>query len=229
MQLTAGQGGLQHVAGVDTAFGGAGAHHGMYFIQEQDYLPSGRLHLVHDRLEPFFELTPELGAGDQRPHVQGQDPAVLQRSGHVARDDPGGQALHDGGLAHAGLTDDHGVVLLPAGQGLHHLPDFGVPSHHRVQLALPGQPGEVDAVAFQGAVAALGPRVVHPVAAPYLHQCLVHLFPVDSELLEHPGRFSLGLHRGRDEEVFNGDQFVLHAVGFELGLVHQPQGARGRE
>ncbi len=201
----------------------------MNFIQEQDHLPRGRLHLVHHRLEPLFELTPKLGAGDQGAHVQGQDPAVLQRSGHVARDDSGGQALDDGGLAHASLTDDHGVVLLPAGQGLHHLPDFGVPSHHRVQLALPGQPGEVDAVAFKGAVAALGPRVVHSVAAPDLHQRLVHLFPVDPELLEHPERLPLGLHGGRDEEVFNGDQFVLHAVGFELGLVQQPQGAGGRE
>ena len=38
-------------------------------------------------------------------------PLVLQALGHVALDDALGEALDDGGLADAGLADEHRVVL----------------------------------------------------------------------------------------------------------------------
>ncbi len=43
--------------------------------------------------------------------VERDQAPVAQALGHVALDDALGQALDDGGLAHAGLADEHGVVL----------------------------------------------------------------------------------------------------------------------
>ncbi len=46
---------------------------------------------------------------------------------------------------------------------------------------------------------ALGPGVVHPVAAPHRHQGLIHLLLIDSEFLENRSGIALGLHGGGDE------------------------------
>ena len=64
-------------------------------------------------LEPLLELAAELRPGDERAHVQGDELAVLQALGDVAGDDPLGQPLDDGRLAHARLADQHRVVLGP--------------------------------------------------------------------------------------------------------------------
>jgi hypothetical protein len=60
--------------------------------------------------------------------------------------DPLGQALHDGRLADARVTDEHRVVLATPGQHLDGLLDLLVPSDHRVDTALAGQVGEIAAV-----------------------------------------------------------------------------------
>ena len=56
-----------------------------------------------------------------------------------------GEALDDGGLADAGLADQHGVVLLAAREDLHHALDLGLAADDRVGLALGGLPREVAA------------------------------------------------------------------------------------
>ena len=60
-------------------------------------------------------------------------------SGHVAGDDALGQPLDDGGLADAGLADEHRVVLGTPGQHLHDPADLGVAADDRVELALAGR------------------------------------------------------------------------------------------
>ena len=62
-----------------------------------------------------------------------------QRLGHVAVHDALGQALDDRGLAHAGLADQDGIVLGPAGEHLHDPPDFLVPADDRIELSLAGR------------------------------------------------------------------------------------------
>ncbi|GIU99002.1 MAG: hypothetical protein KatS3mg014_0618 [Actinomycetota bacterium] len=54
-----------------------------------------------------------------------------------------GETLDDGGLADTGLADEHGVVLRPAGQDLHDPLDLPLAPDDRVELALPGELGEV--------------------------------------------------------------------------------------
>ena len=89
------------------------------------------------------------------PMSSDDQPLVPQRLRDVAGDHPLGEALDDGGLADAGLADQHRVVLGAPGQHLDHSPDFRVPPDDRVDLALAGALGEVDAVLLQRLVAAL--------------------------------------------------------------------------
>ena len=161
-QLAAGQHRLEHVAGVHRALGGAGPDDRVQLVDECDDLAVGLLDLVEDGLEPLLELAAVLGAGDHRAEVERDQPLVPQRLRHVAGHDPLGQALDDRGLADAGLADQHGVVLGPPGQHLDHPADLGVPADDRVELAVAGGRGEVDAVLLQRLVRALGVRRGHP-------------------------------------------------------------------
>ena len=90
------------------------------------------------------------------PRSSDDQPLAAQRLGHVAGDDPLGQALDDGGLADAGLADQHRVVLGPPGQHLDDPADLGVAADDRVELAVAGALGQVDAVLLQRLVGALG-------------------------------------------------------------------------
>ena len=143
VQLAAGQRRLEHVAGVHGPLGRARAHDGVHLVDEEDDLPLGGDDLLQHGLEPLLELAAELGAGDQRAHVEREDLLVLQPLGHVAVDDAAGQPLDDGGLAHARVADQHRVVLGAPGEDLDDAPDLLVAADHRVELALAGQLGEV--------------------------------------------------------------------------------------
>ena len=122
--------------------------------------PVGLLDLLEDGLEAVLELAAVLGAGDQGAQVEGHDALVLEGLGDVAGDDAAGEALDDGGLAHAGLADEDRVVLGAAGEDLDDAADLVVAADDRVELALAGQLGEVAAVALEGLVAVLGVGVV---------------------------------------------------------------------
>ena len=78
----------------------------------------GAADLVHHRLDALLELAAVLRAGDHHRQVEHDDAAVGQQLGHVAVDDPLGEALDDGRLADAGLAQQHGVVLRAAAEDL---------------------------------------------------------------------------------------------------------------
>ena len=90
------------------------------------------------------------GAGDERGDVERDELLVLQRLGDVAGDDALGEALDDGGLADAGLADEHGVVLGAAGEHLADPADLGVAPDDGVELAGARDLGEVDAELLEG-------------------------------------------------------------------------------
>ena len=118
----------------------------MQLVDEGDDLAVAALDLVEDGLEALLELPPVLRAGDHRPHVERDERLALQGGRHVALDDAPGEALDDGGLADAGLADEHGVVLGAASQHLAHAADLGVTPDHRVELAAARDVGEIHAV-----------------------------------------------------------------------------------
>ena len=118
--------------------------------------PSDDLHFLQDGLQALLEFAAELRAGDQRAHVERDDALVLQAFGHVAAHDALRQTFHDGGLADAGLADQHRVVLGAARKNLDDAADLFVAADHRVELALRGELGEIAAVFFEGFVGGFG-------------------------------------------------------------------------
>ena len=127
--------------------------------------PSSLRQFVQHGLQALLEFAAELGAGQQRRHVERQHALALERLGHLARDDALRQAFDDGGLAHAGLADQHRVVLGAALQHLDGAADFLVAADHRVELAQAGALGQVHAVFLQGFALAFGIGAVHALAA----------------------------------------------------------------
>ena len=152
LQLAPGQHGLEDGGGVDGALGRARTHQGVELVDEQDDVAPGA-DLLEDLLQPLLEVAPVPGAGHQGAQVEGVELLALEGVGHVVGHDALRQALDDGGLAHAGLADEDGVVLGAAGQHLHDPLDLALAADDRVELLLPGQLGEVAAelVEDQGA------------------------------------------------------------------------------
>src|SRR5262249_40924968 len=149
LDLAAGQGRLEDVAGVDGALGAAGADQGVELVDEQDGV-LGAADLVHDRLDALLELAAVLGASDHHGPVEHGRALVAEQLGDVAIDDELGEALDDGGLADAGLAQEHGVVLGAARQHLDDALDLVGPADDRVELALARQLGQVPTEGVQG-------------------------------------------------------------------------------
>ena len=148
LNFPAGQRGLQDVARVHRPLAVARAGDAVDLVDEQNDIAQP-FDLVDEALDPLLELAAELGAGHQGGEVQPVELFALEAGGHLAPSDALGNALGDGGLAHAGLADEAGVVLLAAGQDLDGAVNFLVAAHDLVQLAGGGPGGEVLAVFIQ--------------------------------------------------------------------------------
>ena len=75
MQFAARQRRLEEIGCVHGAFRLAGAHERVHLVDEQDDAAGRRLNLRQHGLEPLLEFAAELGAGDERPHVERQEPS----------------------------------------------------------------------------------------------------------------------------------------------------------
>ena len=83
MQLAPRQRRLQKVGRVHRAFGFPGTDQSVHLVDEQDNVARSLLHLVEHTFQPLLEFATIFGAGDQRAHVQRQQPTILQRVRHV--------------------------------------------------------------------------------------------------------------------------------------------------
>ena len=215
LQLAAGQHRLEDRGRVDRALGRAGTHQRVQLVDEQHDVPAGA-DLLEDLLEPLLEVTAVAAARDQGAQVQRVELLVLERLGDLALDDRLGQALHDGGLADAGLPDQHRVVLRTAGQDLHDPLDFLLPPDDRVELALAGGLGQVatELVEHQrGRGRALGGPtggrgLLALVAREQLDDLLAHLVQVGAELDQHLGGDALTLPDEPEQDVLGADVVV---------------------
>ncbi len=72
LHFAAGEGGLEHVGGVDGALRGAGADDGVELVDEEDDLALGPDDLIHDGFHALFELAAELRTGDHGAEVKGE-------------------------------------------------------------------------------------------------------------------------------------------------------------
>ena len=140
LDLPPAEGRLEDVGGVHGALGVAGAHDVVDLVDDQDDV-AALADLLDEALHAALKLAPELGPGHQGGEIQEEYLLVPELEGHVAIGDPLGQALGDGGLAHAGLADEAGVVLLPAVEDLDHPLDLLLPAHHGCPAYPPGPAG----------------------------------------------------------------------------------------
>ncbi len=133
LQLAAGQRRLQDRGRVDRALGRARADEVVQLVDEQDDV-AALGDLLHHLLQALLELTAVLRARDQGRQVERVDLLALEQLGDLAVRDPLRQAFDDGGLADAGLANQHGVVLGPAREDLHDPLDLGLATDDRVEL-----------------------------------------------------------------------------------------------
>jgi len=111
VQLAARQRRLEHVARIHRALGLAGSDQRVQLVDEENDLALCRRDLFEHRLEALLELAAELGACHHGAEVERDEALALQALGYVSVDHAAGEPLDDGGLADAGLADEHGVVF----------------------------------------------------------------------------------------------------------------------
>ena len=241
LQLAPGQHGLEDRGGVDGALGGPRTHQGVELVDEQDDVAAGADLLEH-LLEALLEVAAVAGARHQRAEVERVELLAHDRLGHVALGDGLGQALDDGGLAHAGLADEDGVVLGAAGQDLHDPLGLAVAADDRVELLLGGQLGQVAPElveherpglgALLGALAGGGACLLALAGAGVARQELDDLLAdprqVGAELHEDLGGDALALADQAQQDVLGADVVVAELQGLPQGELQHLLGA-GRE
>ena len=104
LQLTARKHGLEHLRGVDRAFGGTRTDQGVDLVDEEDDVAAST-NFLKDLLEALFEVTAVARASDQRTHIEAVDLLVLNGFGHIAGNDCLGEAFDNGSLTDAWLTN----------------------------------------------------------------------------------------------------------------------------
>ena len=142
LELTACEHRLEDAGGVDRAFGRTRTDERVQLVDEQDDV-AARADLLQHLLEALLEVAAVAGARDQRAEVERVELLAVERLGHVAADDVGGEAFDDRGLADAGLADQHRVVLGAARQHLHDALDLLLAPDHRVELLVARELREV--------------------------------------------------------------------------------------
>ena len=151
---------------------------------------------------------------------------VLQALGHVTADDPLRETFDDGGLADAGLADEHGIVLRAARQHLDDAADLLVAADHRIELAAAGELGEVAAVLFERLVGAFRILARHALIAAHLlergHEAVARQPGGLEELADGPR-----VVQQREQQMLDADEVVLQAFRFLFGLVELLPETRG--
>jgi len=207
--LTPRQRRLEDVRRVERTLGGAGADQGVDLVDEDDDL-AALLQLLEQALQPFLELAAVLGAGDQQRQVEREDPPVRQQRRHVALDDAGGEALHDRGLADAGIAQQQRVVLGAPTENLDHPLDLAVAADQGVEAAARRQRGQITRVLADVGRRLRGARGLG-VAAP-LDDLLAKLEQVEPVRAEVPGG-GAGLDpQQAEQQVLRADRGVAHAL-----------------
>ena len=144
LHLSTGKSRLENVGSVDGSLRSSGAYESMELInKENDVLDPANL--GHHSLDPLFELAAVLGAGNHHRQVKRDDSPISQNLGNVAIDNVLREPLDDGCFANAGLTEKNRIVLSSSAQDLDHALNFIMTPDDRVQLAIPGQLGQVTA------------------------------------------------------------------------------------
>src|SRR5690348_13770728 len=152
-------------------------------------------------------------------------------------DDALGQPLDDGGLAHARLADQNGVVLGPPGEDLHDPLDLLLPADDRVELAFAGGLGEVAAELVEhqrrrrGALAATARAALGGllalVAAQQLQHLLADAVEIGSQLDQDLRRDAFALADQAEQDVLGADVVVAELQRLAQRQLQHLLGPRG--
>ncbi len=216
-ELAAGEGRLEHVGGVDGAFGCAGADQRVQLIDEQDDSPVRLLDFFQDRFEAVFKLAAILCAGQHGAQVEGDNALVAQDVGHIAVDDAAREAFDDGCFANARLADEHGIVLGPTREDLNDTANFFVAPDDGVELAAAGQFREVLRVFLQGLVFCFGVLVGHTLTAAHGGEAFEDRIVRRSHGGEQELRAVILEARKGEQQMLGGDVVVLELLGLFEG------------
>ena len=227
-QLSASQRRLEHVGGVNGAFGGSGADQGVQLIDEEDDLALRVFNFLQDGLEAVFKLAAIFRSGQHGAEIECDHALVLEYFRHIAGNDALREALDDGGLAYAGFADEHRIIFRAARKNLDHAANFFVAADHGVQLAAASLLGQVSGVTFERLILGFRILVGHFLRAADGGQRLqnrVVRCAVTSQDLLCP--ILLEVRDGK-QQVLGGDVFVLEVGGFFKGLFKQFVGRVGQ-
>jgi hypothetical protein len=189
-------------------------------VDEEDDAALVLRHLLEHGLEPLFEFAAVLGAGQQARHVQHQHPLVAQGLGYLAVDDALGQALDDGGLAHARFADQHGIVLAAPLQHLDGATDLVVTADHRIQLALPRTLRQVQGVFLQRLALAFGLGVIDRLTTTHGVDGALQALARQTVGLGQVANLALAVG-GSQQKQLAGHVLVTALDGFLLGSLQQ--------
>ena len=171
-QLAARQHWLQHVGGVDGALRRTGADDRVQLVDEEDDVAGRVLDLREDGLESLLELAAVLRPGEQCTDVERPHALALEPLGDVAGDDALRETFGDRRLPHAGLADEHRVVLRAAREHLHDAADLLVAADDGIELSRLGERGQVATVLLERLIRALGILRGDLLSASHSFQCL---------------------------------------------------------
>ena len=120
----------------------------MHLVDHQDDVAE-LFHLVDQAFHAALKLPAELRTRDERGQIEQVDLLVPHLERHLALVDAHRQPFGHGGLAHAGLADQTGVVLLAAVEDLDDAVGFAVAADDMVDAALGGFARQVFTVVVQ--------------------------------------------------------------------------------
>ena len=162
--------------------------------------------------------------GDHQREVERDDLLVAQQFGHVAAGDFLRQPFGDGGLADAGLAEQHGVVLRAAAEHLDDALDLVLAPDDGVEFALLGEFGQVPAEGAQGRgfhvllVAVFGGHFLFrlrrgEIGVEFLEDFVAGAFDIDFQALEHAGGDAFALAQQAEQDVLGADVGMVEALG----------------
>ena len=128
-------------------------------------------------------------------------------------------SLHDGGFAHAGLAEQHGVVFGAAREDLQHAADFLVAANHGVHLAAPHLLVEVGGVAVQALVLVFGALAGDFAPAAQLLNGGLQVLVIKTGVFEQRGHGILAAEDAQ-QQVFHGHEFIAHVLHSRIGTLH---------
>src|SRR5690606_33049473 len=152
----------------------------------------------------------------QGSHVKREHTLALERLRHFIVDDALRQPVNNGRFAHAGLADEHRVVLGATLTNLYCATNFVIPADDRVQLAMPCTFGEVGGVFFQRLTVLLARWIGHRFAATHRFDGGFKRLALQPGLAQNAPGFTLVVNHGKQEE-FARDVFITSLMCFLFG------------